>query len=81
MVWGHWAQTAFYDQKSADVTAFFDSSTSSRQRQSTLARYGVDCLFYGPQEQSLGQFDPNAAPYLEETYRNQMVTIYRVSTD
>ncbi|MBC8253316.1 MAG: hypothetical protein H8E35_04730 [Ardenticatenia bacterium] len=81
VVWGHWAQTAFYDQKRVDVTAFFDSSTSSWERQSTLARYGVDCLFYGPQEQSLGHFNPNAAAYLEEMFRNQMVTIYRVSTD
>jgi hypothetical protein len=81
VVWGHWDETAFFDEKRADVAVFFDSATPGGERQAILARYGVDYLFYGPEERPLGQFDPYTAPYLEETYRNQMVTIYRITTD
>ena len=81
VVWGHWDETAFFDQKRADVAVFFDLATPAGERQAILARYGVDYLFYGPGEQPLGQFDPSTAPYLEETYCNLMVTIYRITTD
>ncbi len=81
VVWGHWDETAFFDEKRADVAVFFDLATPGGERQAILARYGVDYLFYGPEERPLGQFDPYTAAYLEETYRNQMVTIYRITTD
>jgi hypothetical protein len=78
VVWGHWDETAFYEEKKADVAAFFDTTTADSVRQAILRRYGVDYLFYGSSEQALGGFGPSKESYLDEVYRNQDVVIYHV---
>jgi hypothetical protein len=81
VVWGHWDETAFYREKEADVTAFFDGATPDVERQDILRRYEVDYVFHGPREQELGRFKPSADSYLDEVYRNQEVVIYQVELE
>jgi hypothetical protein len=78
VVWGHWDETAFFDQKKTDVTAFFDGATSDEERQAFLRRYGVDYVFYGPAERELGSFDLLAVSYLQPIFSTNQVTIYQV---
>ncbi len=78
VVWGHWAETAFYEQKQADITAFFAADTPDSARQAILGRHGVTYLLYGPAERAMGAFDPAQAGYLEEVYRTGEVVVYRV---
>ena len=43
-----------------------------------LERYGITYVFYGPDEQAMGEFDPEAAAYLEPVFRHGTVSIYEV---
>jgi hypothetical protein len=81
VVWGHWDETAFFDEKKADVTAFFEVATPGPERRAVLRRYGVDYVFYGPAEQGLGGFELSAQSYLSEVYRNQGVVVYQVGLE
>jgi hypothetical protein len=81
VVWGHWDETAFYDEKKADVAAFFDTTTVDSERQAILRRYGVDYVFYGPSEQELGGFEPSTEDDLKEVYRSRGVLIYHVGLE
>jgi hypothetical protein len=79
VVWGQWDETAFFEEKKADVAAFFDTTTADSERQAILRRYGVDYVFYGPSERDLGDFDPASAPYLKTTFSVNEVAIYQVA--
>ncbi len=81
VVWGHWDETAFYEEKKADVTDFFNAGTSDVERQAILRRYEVDYVFWGPAEQAMGGLDlstASGAGYLKDVYRNQEVVVYHV---
>jgi hypothetical protein len=43
--------------------------------------YGVGYVIAGPRERALGDFDLDAAPFLEQVYHNGDYAIYRVITD
>jgi len=60
------------------VERFFDAETSDRDRQAILDRYGVTVVYHGRWEQAMGGFDPEAASYLREIYRDGQVLIYQV---
>jgi hypothetical protein len=79
VVWGHWDETAFFEEKEADVFAFFDGTSTDAERQAILRGYGVDYVFYGPAEQKLGDFNPTSAPYLVPSFSARAVTVYRVA--
>ncbi|MCS6827385.1 MAG: hypothetical protein NZ553_12290 [Caldilinea sp.] len=50
----HWAQTVDFYGKSARVSRFFDGATPDVERLGIIAEYGVDFVFLGPAERSLG---------------------------
>jgi hypothetical protein len=76
--WGHWCETADRPGKGLEVRAFFSASTPDEQRRDILRRYGVAYVFYGPREKALGDFDPATAPYLERTFNEGEVSLFRV---
>lgn len=78
VVLGHWNLTLGFDRKQSEVSTFFDEKTPDLERAALLRRYGVDLLYYGPDEQKLGGFDPAAAPYLSPVYQAGDITLYRV---
>lgn len=76
--WGHSLETPFLTQKRAEATHFFSTTASDADRQAMLKRYGITHLFYGPDEQAMGGFNPQSAPYLRLVFRYNDVTIYEV---
>jgi hypothetical protein len=46
-----------------------------------LRTYGVGYVIAGPRERALGDFDLDAAPFLERVYHNGDYAIYRVIAD
>jgi hypothetical protein len=77
--WGHSIETPFLSQKQDEASQFFSAATSDADRRAMIERYGITHLFYGPDEQSLGDFDPKAAPYLKPVFKHNNVTIYRLT--
>ncbi len=74
----HWAQTVDYYGKQALVAEFFDAATPDARRQALLAEYSVDYVLYGPVEQALGGYNPEAAPFLESVFATSAVRVFRV---
>lgn len=78
VVLGHWNLTLDFEQKQAEVAAFFAESTPDAERRRLLRRYQVDTLYYGPDERALGAFDPAAAPYLSPVLQKGEVILYQI---
>jgi len=66
------------DRRTADVESFFRTDGSDQERIDLLRRFGVDYLFYGPDERKVGAYDPFKASFLQPVHRSGDVTIFRV---
>ena len=75
---GHWSLTPQVARRLDDVTHFFDAATEDAERIALLASFGVDYVYVGPDERSLGDFDPSDAFYLMLVYDSPSVQLYRV---
>ena len=64
--------------READVEGFFRPGWSDRQRMDLLRRFGVDYVFYGPEEQKLGTYDVSRASFLRPVHQVAGVQIYQV---
>lgn len=78
---GHGPETVRADDKAALVHQFFDAATPDSWRQALLRRYGINYLYYGPNERQQGNFQPGNAPYLLPVYQNGPDQIFQVMTD
>jgi hypothetical protein len=76
---GHGPETLHSLEKQAAIQRFFQPDTDDAWRQSLLRDFGVDYVFYGPQERAVGTWDPATAPYLAPIYDGAGYTIYRVT--
>jgi hypothetical protein len=65
---GHGPESVRAQPKKALVARFFGGSADDAWRQRLLEEYGVDYVFWGPEERQLGGFDPVGAGYLEPIY-------------
>ena len=68
------------DYKKALIRWFFKSNDRALDglKQDFLKGYGIDYLYYSPQEEKMGLFSPADKDYLKEIYRNDWVKIYAV---
>jgi uncharacterized membrane protein len=76
---GHWAETAYYDDKVTAVSRFFQEETPNDWRQALLTEYNITTIWFGPREQALGGFDPATAVYLTPVYQNDTITLYAIA--
>ncbi|MBU1130895.1 hypothetical protein KJ840_02070 [Patescibacteria group bacterium] len=76
---GHGHQTNNWLIKKYDVEEwFFKDNQGDALKYRWLLREGIDYLYHGSREMALGNFNPDEKSYLEEVYKNQEVTIYRI---
>ena len=78
VVLGHWMETVDFEAKREAVARFFTTDTPDEERLTLLREWGVAWLFCGPEERSLGDFDPSAVTYLEPVFQQGEVAVYRV---
>ncbi len=78
VVIGHWVETAFYTRKLTDVQRFFADDTNDQWRLAFLRAEGIGYLWYGADEQALGSWQPQRAPYLRPEFESRDVIIYEV---
>jgi hypothetical protein len=79
VVSGHWAQTINLPEKQKSLQQFFDSSISAEQREAIIEQYRVVYLFYGPNEQELGLYNPSADPLWRLAFYNGKIAIYQTT--
>lgn len=75
----HWAQTVDFYSKQERVSEFFDGSIGDDVRLDTVCSFGVDYVFHGPAERSVGGYYPASTPWLEEVFSSPEVRVYRVA--
>ncbi len=81
VVVGHGMETVNYEGKRAAVARFFSAAAPDAERRALVRKWGVVWVFYGPEERSLGNFDPHTVSWLEPDYRSGEVSVYRVSLE
>lgn len=74
----HWAQTVNYHDKVSLVEQFFSGATSDVMRSKILTEYGINYVFYGAAEKSLGNFHPSDVEYLQLAFSLPNAEVYRV---
>jgi len=76
---GHGHQTSEWPDKLVYVSHFFFfTNGADSQKQAWLKKEGVDYLFFGPTEKSLGQFRPKEKPYLRMIFEQGETAIFKV---
>ncbi|MCX7680387.1 MAG: hypothetical protein N2508_00220, partial [Anaerolineae bacterium] len=75
---GHSFETVEFSRKEAMVAQFFARETDDSWRKTLLEEYGVDYIFWGPEERKLGGFDPHTASYLRAVYEVGEYAIFMV---
>lgn len=78
VVLGHGPETANYGQVKKDVNAFYDKGTSPAQRKALVDEYDIDYIYWGPAEQLIGKWNPEAADFLIPYYQDNRYHIYEI---
>lgn len=78
---GHGPETLYREEKEAAARKFFDAETDDAWRQELIDKYGIEWVFYGPAERTLGSWDPSSAHYLAPIYDETAYTIYEVRVE
>jgi len=74
---GYRFETLDWEKKRDLLIKFYDAETEDKFRRKLIWEEGITYLYYGPEERSLGDFDPASAPYLTLLYTNSEVRIYK----
>ena len=75
---GHDLEAKDADRKRALVDRFFDATEDDEWRQRFLAQYSIDYVLWGPPERNAGEFDPNAASYLQQAHKAEGYVVFSV---
>ena len=76
---GHGHQTTdWYAKFYASELFFFGNNSADSKKNSWLKEQGIDYVFFGDKERSLGGFEPSSKPYLSPVYSSEHLIIYRV---
>jgi hypothetical protein len=76
---GQWGMTADVSAKVILVKSFFETY-NNKSRADFLRINKIDYLFYGAEEKTFTNFNPETVEYLENVYQNGEVVIYKVVT-
>lgn len=78
VVIGHGPESIGLAEVRPRVTAFFQSSSQDQDRRELLVEFSVKYVFWGPGEQSLGDWNPTNADYLNPIYQQDGYIIFEV---
>ena len=77
----HWAMTKDVFKKEEIVEAFFRVDTTDDERRGILQTFSVDYVLVGPDERTLGDYDPTTSSFLKACFEAPQATIYCVWWD
>jgi hypothetical protein len=78
---GHSIETLEGDEKQDTIRQFFEADVSDDWRRSVLVEFDLDYVFWGPIEQSMGDWDPETADYLVPICSESGYRVFRVVLD
>jgi len=66
------------DARQRDIRLFYSKDWDDTNREKLLHRFGIDYVYYGPDEQELGSYDPDGAEFLTRVYDHGGIRIFEV---
>jgi hypothetical protein len=78
VVIGHGPESTNLAELLPQVEAFFASETSNTIRINLISELNVTYIFWGPEEQEIGDWEPQYEPYLSRVYSKNGYEIYIV---
>jgi hypothetical protein len=66
------------DARQRDIRLFYSKDWDDTNREKMLHRFGIDYVYYGPDEQELGTYDPEGAEFLRRVYDDGGIRIFEV---
>jgi hypothetical protein len=78
VVAGHGPETIDLAELIPQVTRIFQSRTSDAERIHFLTTQAVGYIIWGPEERSLGDWNPERAVYLQRIYQSEHYSVYQV---
>ncbi len=75
---GHGPESIHLAEIRPEVESFFQSTTSDQARMDLIQQFQIDYIFYGPEEQALGDWSPDNLAGLSPVYQEGNWKIYRV---
>ncbi len=75
---GHGPESIFSGEIYPDIKAFYQASTDDLERLKFIKRFGIQYIFWGPEEKKLGKWNPASASYLESLFVEGEYSVFRV---
>jgi|GEM_PF-1608695 len=66
------------DARQRDIRLFYSEQWDDGNREKLLHRFGIDYVYYGPDERKLGSYDPDGAAFLTRVYDDGGIRIFEV---
>lgn len=79
VVMGQSTESIGLEKLRLQAAAFYQPATSDQERQDLLQEWGVNYVFWGPEERALGGWDPNAADYLTPRFTGGAYSVFEVN--
>lgn len=73
---GHGPESIFADKIQPRIQQFFQEETSDTDRIRLLEDYNIRTVYYGPNEQKLGKWNPANAAFLKQIYQDTAENIF-----
>jgi hypothetical protein len=73
--------TVAYEEVAAQVASFYQADTPDFRRQELMNNWGVDFIYWGPDERELGDWSPRHEVFLEKIITAGEHEIFRVLND
>ncbi len=78
VVIGHGPESVQLKELRPEVASFYNAATSDTDRRLFLEKFAVTYVFWGPEEQRLGQWDPHLAEFLALSVREAPYSVFKV---
>lgn len=74
---GHIPQTPFFETKLTTVTNYYQGNIDENKRTEVLLNEQICYVYYGPDEKKSTSINLSEEDYLDEYYKNSLITIYK----
>ena len=78
---GHGPESINKPEIEPQIAAFFSSQTEDSQRRELIDRFGIEYVFWGPDERQLGDWNPASASYLSLVKQQGDYALYQVGAE
>jgi len=80
VVIGHGPESVGLAELTPRVENFYQANTTTKERLALIAEFGVDFIFWGPNEQLLGDWNPHIEEFLRLVYNQEDYLIFALDS-